>query len=58
MLEAQISLLNVNLKVAFNIKEPVTSLRKPPYEHELVARDVSSLAQLFPTSLKPDGDSF
>ena len=58
MLDAQISLLNDNLKVAFKIIEPAISLLKPPYESEMVATsDVSSLIQLFPTSLKPDEGS-
>ena len=57
VLDAQISLLNDNLRVAFKSMEPTISLLKPPYESEIVARDISSLAQLFPTSLKPDEGS-
>ena len=57
VLDAQISSLNDNLRVAFKIMEPTIFLLKPPYESEMVARDLSSLAQLFPTSLKPDEGS-
>lgn len=57
MLDAQIPLLDDNLKVAFKIIEPAVSLLKPPYESEMVASDVASLTQLFPTSFKPDESS-
>ena len=57
VLDAQISLLDDNLKVAFKIIEPAVSLLKPPYESEMVASDVASLTQLFPTSFKPDESS-
>ena len=42
VLDAQISLLNNNLRVAFKIMEPTISLLKRSYESEIVARDVSS----------------
>ena len=57
VLDAQISLLDENLKVALKIIEPAISLLKPPYESEMVTRDVSLLTQLFPTSVKPDEGS-
>ena len=42
VLDAQISLLDENLKMALKIIEPAISLLKPPYESEMVTRDVSS----------------
>ena len=55
--DAHISLLDENIKMALKIIVPAISLLKPPYESEMVTRDVSSLTQLFPTSVKPDEDS-
>lgn len=57
MLDTKISLLDYNLKVAFKIIEPAISLLKPPYASEMVANDVSSRIQLFPTSFRPDEGS-
>ena len=54
VLDAQILLLKDNLKVAFKIIEPAVSLLKPPYENEIISRDVSSLIDLFPPNAKPD----
>lgn len=54
VLDAQILLLEDNLKVAFKIIEPAVSLLKPPYESEIISRDVSSLIDLFPPNAKPD----
>ncbi len=54
VLDAQILLLEDNLKVAFKIIEPAVSLLKPPYESETNSRDVSLLIELFPPNVKPD----
>ncbi len=40
VLDAQILLLEDNLKVAFKIIEPAVSLLKPPYESEIISRDL------------------
>ena len=57
VLDAQIILLQDNLKVAFKIVEPAVSLLKPPYKDEIDSRDVSSLIDLFPPKDKPDESS-
>ena len=54
VLDAQILLLEDNLKVAFKIIEPAVSLLKPPYESKIISRDVLSLIDLFPPNAKPD----
>jgi hypothetical protein len=54
VLDAQILLLEDNLKVAFKIIEPAVSLLKPPYESGIISRDVLSLIDLFPPNAKPD----
>jgi hypothetical protein len=54
VLDAQILLLEDNLKVAFKIIEPAVSLLKPPYESRIISRDVLSLIDLFPPNAKPD----
>jgi hypothetical protein len=54
VLDAQILLLEDNLKVAFKIIEPAVSLLKPPYESKMISRDVLSLIDLFPPNAKPD----
>jgi hypothetical protein len=52
--DAQMLLLEDNLKVAFKTIEPAVSLLKPPYESNIISRDVSSLIDLFPPNAKPD----
>ena len=54
MLDAQILLLEDNLKVAFKIIKPAVSLLKPLYESEITSRDVSLLIDLFSPNAKPN----
>jgi hypothetical protein len=54
VLDAQMLLLEDNLKVAFKIIEPAVSFLKPPYESKIISRDVLSLIDLFPPNAKPD----